>query len=80
MPQIENRYNDKTNDLLYAILLRLGGSTEDIENVYVSTTNDLLYAILKVIKAAPIAPPDNIVVDDNNVNVVDELNTPVISD
>ncbi len=44
---IQPIYRSTRHDLLYAILLKLGGTMLDIENLYSSTDEDLLYAILK---------------------------------
>lgn len=40
---------DQTADLLYTILLSIGGTDMDIEKIYLSTEDDLLYAILTVL-------------------------------
>lgn len=42
----QNSYSLQT-DLLYSILLKMGGTSADIEQLYQSNTDDLLYAILK---------------------------------
>lgn len=47
METITQRYRDTTADLAYSILLKLGGTVDDIEQIFKDKTDDLLYAILK---------------------------------
>ncbi len=52
--EIPEKYYDVKDDLLFAILLKLGGTVEDVEQIYPDKTDDLLYAILKKIAGTSI--------------------------
>ena len=52
MAEVPQLYNDKTKDLLFAILTALGGSMIDIKGIYFDTRDDLLYAILERLDGA----------------------------
>lgn len=47
MPEVPQLFNDKTKDLLFAILTALGGTMIEIKGLYHDTRDDLLYAILE---------------------------------
>lgn len=43
---VRQQYFDTGDDLLFNILLQLGGTLADVRQIYNDTTDDLLYAIL----------------------------------
>jgi len=53
MQYITTKYNDRTKDILYSILLSLGGTDMDIKPLFLDERDDLLYAILEKLQ------PDN---------------------
>lgn len=46
LPVVFENYLDTGDDLLYNILLALGGTMADVKPIFKDTTDDLLYAIL----------------------------------
>jgi len=53
MQYITTKYNDRPKDILYSILLSLGGTEMDIKPLFLDQRDDLLYAILEKLQ------PDN---------------------
>lgn len=46
LPVVFEKFHDTGDDLLYNILLALGGTMADVKQIFKDTTDDLLYAIL----------------------------------
>jgi hypothetical protein len=46
LPVVFEKFLDTGDDLLYNILLALGGTMADVKQIFKDTTDDLLYAIL----------------------------------
>ena len=83
MAVVNEIYNDRTKDILYAILLKLGGTMADVEQKYLSNSDDLLYAILKVLDAGigpgpgPTGPAYLQIVSANFANATDYNNAAI---
>lgn len=56
-PVVIQKFYDTEDDLIYNILLALGGTMADVKQIFHDTTDDLLYAVLQRIDGAVTIDP-----------------------